>query len=653
MLTTEFYKLVDSELETIFERNPGIEALHTHKDNAHNKGYAFLIWFLDFYSQYPSYQRFITDGNGDNSCDIIFSNEDSMGENVFYVVQSKWLNIKQNEHGELVKKDKKIQEFPKLNKEEFKASLADFNAVLNGFKKSGENKNFDQKSDELIAHLEKNGKAKFIFFTIAEYDNELEEVANAFRKEHAPNITLDIIDVNRIKQDYIEFKYKEIVVGNPLEYQYSPEDREIELDIERFKSGSDIEKASLENRDMLQFAGNTDAYIFLLKPKTIHGLFKKYKFSLFFKNVRNPLHRSNYNEQIVKTLQERPSRFWYFNNGITAITKLIPDVGKSASTFKIRGLQIINGAQTVYSIYQAYEKANADQREIMDVDARISFRLIRSSDEQFNLEITRFTNQQNQMEPRDFVANLDEQRRLQQESFKTNFWYEKRRGEFRNIQNSNDIRIVPSSDFALAYLSFFLQKPVMGIQSTNKLFLKSSEDSNGLYSFVFNEKTSFKDMLASWIMLQITYIEIGIENGEHNSDFQNTIEVKSDLLNARMPTFALSKVVLELYLSTKLNTKGINISAYIISASLSKNNVKIDSLIKCLEVASEFIKLELELKDGGNDEKFLRLMSSQEYYQIIAHKVKENNPENLAKFVDQQVIDKDYRALVNLFIGSS
>jgi AIPR protein len=142
-----------------------------------------------------------------------------------------------------------------------------------------------------------------------------------------------------------------------------------------------------------------------LKPKTVYELFKKYRFGLFFKNVRNPIHRSNYNEKIVETLLKKPNAFWYFNNGITAITKIMPEVGIHAKKIKLEGLQIINGAQTVYSIYQAYQNATRIQRVAMDSDARMTFRLIRSSDEEFNMQITRYTNSQNSMEDRGFLVS--------------------------------------------------------------------------------------------------------------------------------------------------------------------------------------------------------------------------------------------------------
>lgn len=129
MLNSAFYKLLDSELNDILEKYQGDIDLHKHKNVDQNKGYPFLIWFLQFYGQNGLYKRYITEGKDDSSCDIIFSNKDVEGQEIYYVVQSKWINLKSNEKGQLLRKNKPIKEFPKIEKEEFNAVMADFTTV--------------------------------------------------------------------------------------------------------------------------------------------------------------------------------------------------------------------------------------------------------------------------------------------------------------------------------------------------------------------------------------------------------------------------------------------------------------------------------------------------------------------------------------------
>ena len=395
--------------------------------------------------------------------------------------------------------------------------------------------------------------------------------------------------------------------------------------IERYKNGDNSEKLHLASRDMLQFEGREQAYIFLLKPKTIHQLFQKYKFNLFFKNVRNPLHRSNYNEKIVETLQRRPNTFWYFNNGVTAITKRIPDVGKIANTLTVKGLQIINGAQTVYSIYKAYENASYDEREIMDTDARISFRLIRSSDEDFNLEITRYTNRQNEMQPRDFAANLDEQQRLQLESFKTNYWYEKRREEFRldeNIKAKNDITVVANNLFAMTYVAFHLQKPMAAILYQDKFFLKRTEDAEGLYEEIFNANTKFVDMYNSFLIWEMMLQYYSQEDEKGNIVSQIT----ENMLPLFIINLALLKIVLQKYLNVKYanSTKSVNLQNFVKETFENNDKTKKELINKIWLYSVEIIENKTYNPDIVKAQENLnKLLTFQGAYDILCQEVED------------------------------
>lgn len=603
MQTSTFYKILNEELIQIIDKNPTDEELNKHKNIGQNKGYAFLIWFLDFYGQNKSYKNYITDGKDDFSCDIIFAKSDIERNEIYYAVQSKWINSNKGKE---------------IDKKEFNSSLAEFSSIIDGSRKKGKNEKFNNKYDKLVSHLENNGKAKFIFFTAAQYNNEVDDTIQSFNKEHGPNIELIVIDIEKIKRDYIEFRFKEIITNNPLEYNYHAEDENIKIEIERYKNGV-LGKEYVSSRDILQFEGRMQAYIFSLKPKTIHQLFKKYKFNLFFKNVRNPLHRSNYNEKIVETLQRRPDTFWYFNNGVTAITKRIPDIGKNANTITIKGLQVINGAQTIYSVYKAYENASYDEREVMDIDARISFRLIRSSDEDFNLEITRYTNSQNAMQPNDFAANLEEQQRLQLESFKTNFWYEKRRDEFRdkNKLKQYNIKVISNTDFARAYLAFKLLRPIEAINNEDKIFLKRTEDANGLYEVIFNKETRFEDMLSSYLIY--TFISVNAEPSKTIED--GLLSLSQYAWNISLVTLPFFKIILDKYIILKGNNKNTNT---LIQQTFLDSKGDFELIAQVYRYTESFIFSKIgdidELKEVQN---LTKLLSDERFFNKLKHDIEE------------------------------
>jgi hypothetical protein len=544
MLLEQFYDILDKELDTIIANNKA-EIVERKLNQANQqKGYALLIWFLQIYAPNKIFKDYITDGKDDSSCDIIFSNKEN-GEIIFYVIQSKW-NLKPK-----LKEDNQVE---KISSDEVKKAIVDFESIFRKDKKKGKNELFNQKLDDLHKHRVENGGAiKFIFLGLLPHNEEVNEHIRNFENSYFP-CKLEVMDIERLRRDYIEFTYKQIEVYNPLAYSYAnPIDDKIILPIERIEN-------SMGKGDHLKIEKPYESYILLLKPKTIFDLFEKYKFSLFFNNVRNPLPQSNYNQAIVDTLNKKPEMFWYFNNGITAISKMIKPVGFDSQIAELRGLQIINGAQTVYSVYSAYKNANEGQREIMDLETKINLRLIRSNNDDMNLEITRYTNSQNPMEARDFWANDEVQIRLQEESFKTKYWYGKRRGEFRTVPDG--IEVIENSYFAKVYLAFWLQEPVLvrdihfadDFQENyiNPIFISHKQSINGLYEVVFNKTTTFEKMLSALLMNDAISVPNSINNRLlKNSPYQLTGFPLLENNGDNWFYLALCKIVFEKYIEQK------------------------------------------------------------------------------------------------------
>lgn len=538
----QFQQLLQDELDAIIDdpTYANVVRLHYHpngkpKSQIDKRNYALLVWFLKFYGQKAHFHTYITEGRGDFSCDIIFSNHSGKAKTTFYVVQSKNVQPKEGKN-------------PKIDKMELNAAVAEFRQILSSARPQSDNDKFNEKYAELLRHLENNGEVKFIFFSPAAANDEIDQTAivSAFESDY-PSIRLEIIDGEKLRTAFIEQRYKHIKSANPLEYRPFAESSRITLPIER---------QDMQQRDIFEFQGQARAAILLLRPSTLHRLFDTYGFSLFFSNVRNPLPESNYNEKIVDTLLHAPNDFWYFNNGITAITSILPTIGVKAEKIQIDGLQVINGAQTVYSVYAAYEKARPTQRKAMDVYARISFRLIGSVNTDFNMKITRYTNMQNPMLDSDFWANDKHQRRLQEQSFTTNFWYQTRRGEFRLSEADEDklhIAILSNQDAAASYVAFHLQQPYVIVRK--ELFFISRRDNHqGLYEFIF-EDAQYEDILASYII----------------SQYVQSIYKKSPIIDVRFYTIlALSRIFLENHLKN-LNQKAPQVDNLQIGKYIVKN----------------------------------------------------------------------------------
>ena len=579
MFTRDFYNIIDSELKGLLEKYKADKFVQKHRNAINNQqSYALLIWFLEFYGKISNYTSFITDGDNDSSCDIIFDKKNNYCDNIFYIVQSKWNNTANSEK--------------EADKDEILKALSEFTTILRG-EKDDLNDKLKLKLEELDKHLKENGEVKFIFLTLAQYRGEQDADIQAFINNDE-KVEFEVIDLNRIKFDYIDRKYKKIEPINPLESYQNPEESLIDIEIVQGNGRIEIQKPF-------------EAYMFLLRPKSIYNLFEKYGFALFYKNVRNPLIQSEFNEEIEKTALENPAYFWYYNNGITAITYLLPKIGKKAEKLQLTGLQIINGAQTVYSIYRAYKNASPTKRIQMDSESLLTLRLLKSGGTDFDLNVTRYTNSQNPIYDRDFCANDDIQVRLQNDSFQTKFWYEKRRDEFREVPEG--ITIVPNHVFANVYLAYQLQDPVSvssnyrQLDETGKdlIFVSRKEHKDGLYETIFNDRTLFKDMLCAVYVLNVI-----------SNTITTYLSYRNSFITPLYHLLALFKVVFTKYLQVKLD-KTVNTNKYIID--VYERGEK-EVIIKTFKFINQFVEKQLEVEN--NEEKTAEnLIKFLDYYEKV------------------------------------
>ena len=156
------------------------------------------------------------------------------------------------------------------------------------------------------------------------------------------------------------------------------------------------------------------AYYGLIDGLSLKEWWKKHGKSLVASNIRHSLGSTEVNNEIRNSAMSAPQKFWYFNNGITlianeAVKAPAGAASRAAGVFSFRGASIVNGAQTVSSL------AKVDDNPLGQVRVPIRVVLLKDAPEGFGQEVTRTNNLQNRVEPRDFVAQDPEQRRLRQE----------------------------------------------------------------------------------------------------------------------------------------------------------------------------------------------------------------------------------------------
>jgi hypothetical protein len=171
------------------------------------------------------------------------------------------------------------------------------------------------------------------------------------------------------------------------------------------------------------------AYFGVVDGYTLKSWWNKFGKRVVAENIRQALGSTEVNADIRATAQSRPEHFWYFNNGITliaedAVKAPASAASKASGTFQFKNASVVNGAQTISSLAQV-----SDDSKLAVVRVPIRVVLLKGAPAGFGSDVTRTNNLQNRIEPRDFVAQDPEQKRIRQEMAIEGIDYQFVRGE--------------------------------------------------------------------------------------------------------------------------------------------------------------------------------------------------------------------------------
>ncbi len=123
---------------------------------------------------------------------------------------------------------------------------------------------------------------------------------------------------------------------------------------------------------------------------------------LFAKNVRQSLGSSNkVNRELSKTIHSDMVRdFFFYHNGVTALCDVMT-LSSDRSTLTVDGLSIVNGCQSLNTIYSASERIRSKEAK----DAHVLFRFYEIKDRAFGDRISINTNSQSAVKARDLRSN--------------------------------------------------------------------------------------------------------------------------------------------------------------------------------------------------------------------------------------------------------
>jgi hypothetical protein len=152
------------------------------------------------------------------------------------------------------------------------------------------------------------------------------------------------------------------------------------------------------------------AFYGVMRVRDLAALYIEYDHALVRENIRRYRGSSRVNAEITKTLLEAHEHFVYFNNGVTLLCDKVVVVGpmdteRKVGKFRLEGVSIINGAQTVGTVAQqplAHYDANP---------ADVLVTCIQSAGDpaDFGDRVTEYRNSQNAVRTEDFIALDDNQ----------------------------------------------------------------------------------------------------------------------------------------------------------------------------------------------------------------------------------------------------
>jgi hypothetical protein len=207
----------------------------------------------------------------------------------------------------------------------------------------------------------------------------------------------------------------------------------------------------------------------------IHQIYTKYGDKLYSANYRGFLGadgRRRVNSGIRASAEKTPADFWAFNNGITILTLAIQQqkTGKNQGDVVLKGISIINGAQTSGSI------GSVDPFRFKLSEVRVLCRVIECSDQSTIDSIVRFNNTQNVITTWDRFSNDQDQKRIALEFEEIGYYYNRKRG-FNGTGDQIGIEQV------LQPLIAFHGRPRDAVRGKGQLFVQ-----NQLYRNAFESK---------------------------------------------------------------------------------------------------------------------------------------------------------------------
>lgn len=241
-------------------------------------------------------------------------------------------------------------------------------------------------------------------------------------------------------------------------------------------------------------------HIALVPGHSLTYLRERYGIAIYHSNFRFMLGHTSVWRGMTSTLSDDQEKrlFHLYHNGITILGR---DIKFDHGQLRIDNLQVVNGLQTVETLYEFSRSQpgdNGPRQALSDVFVFVRFIDVetqptpgpdaRALDE----KIAEYSNKQNPIRNRDLRSNDAVQKRLQHDIDCQGYKYERKRGQFgRRVHG-----LVSNEKLAQHAVSFWLRSPADAKNKKQLLFVKNDEDPDGYYDRVF-----FKDVPSAALLV--------------------------------------------------------------------------------------------------------------------------------------------------------
>lgn len=404
----------ESYYQKILESLEQIEAEHEYG----NESLAFVHWYLQNYLRYDLQRiaEVIIDGSGDKGIDVIDVDEENKK---LVVMQFKFPSKASSINNEISEADmlKTWDGFETL--------------IFNDRTYSGDNEKFKDYKESLKDMMINEFELHFVSYNkgILANRSELEDKGAKFKSDTGNELKLvynnkDVIAniyerINRQNNVEISIKYTE------LSASYTIDER------------------------------NINSYVGLVNAKELVDAISDKMAIIFDENIRLYENNSSVNLGIKRTAADCAcsDMFYFYNNGVTFICdKAINSI--TARTISLKGASVVNGCQTLNSLYDIGNKLNDDVFLLM--------RVIEISDYSERMQITEYLNSQTPIKDSYFISSHTIVRGLQKQLIEKGYFLERQINEYDYKKAhgvvTDDKIVIPLEKTIQQYVGYWINK---------------------------------------------------------------------------------------------------------------------------------------------------------------------------------------------------